>query len=294
MAEITQNTTYSRAFYVVQSADHLTGATGASLTVTISKAGAAFAAPAGVVSEMGSGWYRIVLTTVDTDTAGDLAYHVTGTGCDPTDFADQIVLAGTNAASLTFTGQAVAICNAALVMNGGQTINALDDSSDRARQCAALYPFVREYAISAHPWHCCIARATINPDVATPEFDWTYQYTLPVDFIRLLQVGELGYEDEYRIEGGKILSDADSLKIRYVSLNEIESSWTPLLRQAVMQGMRAALSYAQTQSASLEELVERAIAPIVSRARAIDGADQPPETLGDFRLLSSRFGFGRF
>lgn len=77
-------------FMLVGSSDHITGATGASPTVTISKAGAAFAGAGGTVTEVSSGWYKIALTTTDTGTLGDLAFHITGTSADPADFVDQV------------------------------------------------------------------------------------------------------------------------------------------------------------------------------------------------------------
>jgi hypothetical protein len=91
--KITQSTTQNRSFLMVLSSDHITGATGLTPTVTLSKNGASFAAANGTVEEIGEGWYYIALTTVDTNTPGIIAYHVTATGCDPTDFEDEIISA---------------------------------------------------------------------------------------------------------------------------------------------------------------------------------------------------------
>lgn len=93
MALLKQSTAYTRMFLVVQTADHLTGLTGASPTVTVSKAGGAFGAAGGTVTEVSSGFYKIALTTTDTNTVGDLAYHITATSGDATDFVDQITAA---------------------------------------------------------------------------------------------------------------------------------------------------------------------------------------------------------
>lgn len=90
MALLKQSTAYTRMFLLVQTADHITGLTGASPTVTLSKAGGAFAAAGGTVTEVSSGWYKIALTTTDTNTLGELAFHVTAASGDPTDFADQV------------------------------------------------------------------------------------------------------------------------------------------------------------------------------------------------------------
>jgi hypothetical protein len=92
MATLKQSTTYTRLFLMVQSADHITGLTGASPTVTLSKAGGSFAAAGGTVTEVASGWYKIALTTTDTNTLGDLAFHVTAANGDPTDFVDQVTV----------------------------------------------------------------------------------------------------------------------------------------------------------------------------------------------------------
>lgn len=92
MAILKQSTTYTRAFLLVESADHITGLTGATATVNLSKAGGAFAAAGGTVTEIANGWYKIALTTTDTGTLGDLAFHITATSADPTDFVDQVTV----------------------------------------------------------------------------------------------------------------------------------------------------------------------------------------------------------
>lgn len=187
------------------------------------------------------------------------------------------------------TVSAVSICSNALLMNGSETISSFDDTSTRARQCANLYPTVRDYVLAAHPWNCCIKRVTLSPDTDTPDFDWAFQYTLPPDYTRVLQVGEYGNEDPYNIESDKLLTDAAVLKLRYVWNNTNEVSWTPLLVMAMTLSMRQVLAYPITQSTSLEQLIDQAIEPTLKRARATDSQDQPPQTLGDFRLLASRY-----
>lgn len=116
MGFVQQSTTYTRSFLMVSSTDHITGLTGATVTVNISKAGAAFGAAAGTVTEVANGWYKVALTAVDTGTLGDLSFHCTATGGDPTDFADQIVAFNPlDSVRLGLT----ALPNAAAAANGG-------------------------------------------------------------------------------------------------------------------------------------------------------------------------------
>jgi hypothetical protein len=70
---------------MIDSVGHITGVTGATLTVTISKNGGAFAAPQGAVTEIGAGLYQIAANALDANTVGVLAIHATGAGCDPYD-----------------------------------------------------------------------------------------------------------------------------------------------------------------------------------------------------------------
>jgi len=78
-------------FFMVQSSDHASPLTGAVPAVVISKNGAAFAAPAGAVAEIGNGWYKLTPTATDTGTNGMLLVHATASGGDPADFDAQIV-----------------------------------------------------------------------------------------------------------------------------------------------------------------------------------------------------------
>lgn len=90
MAFYKQSTAYTRMFKMIDSADHFSKKTGLTCTVNLSKAGAAFGAAGGTITEVANGWYKIALTTTDTNTVGDLAFYITATGADDTDFSDQV------------------------------------------------------------------------------------------------------------------------------------------------------------------------------------------------------------
>jgi len=91
MRIIKQSSSRNVLVMMVLASDHITGATGLTLTITASKDGAAFASITPTVTERGSGWYSLNLTAGHTDTLGDLALHITGTAADPTDLVCQVV-----------------------------------------------------------------------------------------------------------------------------------------------------------------------------------------------------------
>jgi len=78
-------------FFLTSSSDHVTGLTGATPTVTISKNGAAYASPAGTASEIGNGYYKLVPSGADVTTNGVFLLHATATGADPCDVSAQVV-----------------------------------------------------------------------------------------------------------------------------------------------------------------------------------------------------------
>lgn len=92
MKFLKQSTTRNNLVFMTSSTDHVTGVAGATLTITLSKDGAAFSSISPTVTDLGSGWYNLALTTGNTDTLGDIALHVTATGCDPSDLVAQVVL----------------------------------------------------------------------------------------------------------------------------------------------------------------------------------------------------------
>lgn len=76
---------------MVDSSDHITGKTGLTPTVTLSKNLAAFASPAGAVTEVANGWYKVAANATDTNTLGSLILHATGSGADPCDVFNEVV-----------------------------------------------------------------------------------------------------------------------------------------------------------------------------------------------------------
>lgn len=92
MMEIKQSTaTLALVFYMVDDADGITPKTGLSPTVTLSKNGGAFASPAGAVSEISGGFYKVAPNSTDSNTLGMLALKATASGAVPVAMAYLVV-----------------------------------------------------------------------------------------------------------------------------------------------------------------------------------------------------------
>lgn len=76
------STAHPILFRLALSSDHYSAATGLSPAVTLSKDGGAFAAAAGAVTELGSGWYALAGHAADRATLGTLAVRAAAATAD--------------------------------------------------------------------------------------------------------------------------------------------------------------------------------------------------------------------
>jgi hypothetical protein len=183
---------------------------------------------------------------------------------------------------------AISICSNALLLLGDKPIDSFDVNNDRTRLCANLYIQKRDRVLRSHPWNCAVKRAILSPDTTAPVYGWQYQYQLPGDWLRTLNVGVEDSPIDYTTEGRKILTNSASCPLRYIYRNTNEGTWDSLLVDAMTQVMVAALTYAITKSTSKQATEEEIVRRVLKEARAIDGQDGTPETLGDFPMLANR------
>lgn len=185
---------------------------------------------------------------------------------------------------------ATSICSNAVLMLGAQAINDLyTDPSDRAALASNLYASIRDSVLRSHPWNCAIARVLVPADVTAPAFDWSYQFSLPGDWLRTISVGYQGYEPDFKVEGMKILCNDAPIPLRYIYRNTVEATWDAMLIEGMTLALRAACAYPITMSQAVADSCKADFTMFMKQARAVDGTDDTPETLGDFRLLNSRF-----
>lgn len=183
----------------------------------------------------------------------------------------------------------VQLCSNALLSIGSEPISSFEDNTDRALAARNLYPQVRDAILRAHPWNCAIRRVQLSPDADAPAFDWAYQFTAPGDWLRTLSIGRRGDEPDYQAEGRKILTDASTVYLRYVYRNEVVGSWDTLLIRAVEVAMAAALAPVIPRDLAKAKAKNDELVQMLRQARAVDGMDETPETLGDSPLIAVRY-----
>ncbi len=182
----------------------------------------------------------------------------------------------------------VSICSNALIRLGDSPISSFTDPSRRATACSNLYPEIRDAVLRSHPWNCATKRVVLAPMTDAPAFDYLYQFQLPDDWLRTIQIGQLGCPLKYTIEGQRILANVNALQLVYIYRNTNEQSWDPALVDVVTAAMTSALAYPITQSASMQQAMEAKFINTFKQAKAVNGQDDDEETLGDFPLIAGR------
>lgn len=186
----------------------------------------------------------------------------------------------------------VSISSNALLKLGAKAFSDFSERRDQVTLAANLFPSVRDTILRAHPWKCAIKRVLLSPLTDKPAFDFAYQFALPSDWLRIVQVGLAGNQIPFRTESGRILSNAAALPLVYVFRNTVPGTWSSNLVKVMEQAMAAEMCYAVTTSTTLRDSMIAELERMLKVAKAVDGQDDPPEEFEEGSFVESRFSGG--
>ena len=171
------------------------------------------------------------------------------------------------------------ICNMALGRLGANRINDFFDNSEtlpEAIHCRLHYEQTRNELQRSHYWRFNKDRQTLSLDTATPDFEWDYQHFLPNDFLRMRSVfGENTLPnnttvDSYSLEGKLLLSDDETVRIRYSKLVTDVTEFDPLFVKVLVLELALKLVLPLSISVELEENVQKLLDKVMPDVRALD------------------------
>lgn len=171
------------------------------------------------------------------------------------------------------------ICNMALARIGANRINDLSDNSDtlpEAIHCRLHYEQTRNELQRSHFWRFNKDRAVLSLDTETPEFEWDYQHFLPNDFLRMRSVfGDNTLPnnttvDSYSLEGKLLLSDDETVKIRYSKLVTDVTEFDPLFVKVLVLELDLKLVVPLSISAEMQQSVQAELDGVMPKVRALD------------------------
>lgn len=73
----------------------------------------------------------------------------------------------------------VSICSRALILLGARPISSLEEDTDAARVCNAVYGPLRDAIIAAHPWRFAMKKAALSLKATAPVNEWSYAFVIP-------------------------------------------------------------------------------------------------------------------
>lgn len=177
--------------------------------------------------------------------------------------------------------------NWALDKLGETGINDVDtDSVEKARVMKRLYDPVKASLLQRYPWSFAIKRTSLSPDVTAPDWGYTYQYTLPTDYLAMY---ELKDDTGYNIESGKILTDEGPvLRIRYIRRATTETFSQPLFSEALATRLAWEACEKITQSTTKKDNLNADFLRIIHEAKSANAIEQPEKYLPESSWLESR------
>jgi hypothetical protein len=194
----------------------------------------------------------------------------------------------------------VEIANRALTKIGEARILSLSDDVEAARSVDSLWDIVRDAELRIRKWKFSVSRDALAALASTPSWGYSYEYQLPSDCLRILQVNDVypgvslsNYrsmdETEWRVEGRKILTDiAAPLKVRYIARVEDTGQWDSAFTEAFACRLAVELAERLTQSNTKRELAWEEYKIAISMAVRADAIEGAPEPLPDDSWVLSR------
>ena len=168
--------------------------------------------------------------------------------------------------------------NAALVFITAEKITSPDEDSEESRRCLAVWEQLRDEVLRAYAWHSATRRKTVTPDAGgSPEFGWTYRFTLPADCIRVIGLSDPA--TAFSVEGRYLLSSATPAEIIYTARIDPEVM-DALLFDALAKRLAAELAFGVTNSATLAAKMFDLYQTIVATAQAADGRESMAAVAG--------------
>lgn len=142
------------------------------------------------------------------------------------------------------------ICNLALSKIGANNIIAVDSETKEGRQCGYLFEPVRDAVLTAYPWNFALKRAELARLSEVPDFEFNYQYQLPPDCLRVVDVYDSA--SSYAVEGDRLLIDDDIVCIKYIARITDTTLYHPNFIEAFSLRLAADLAVAIAGDKSLK------------------------------------------
>lgn len=193
------------------------------------------------------------------------------------------------------------VINNGLQIIGAERIDDPNESSESARQAASVYDQTVREELSKQAWFFAKKQIRLPAAADVPTFRFGRAFTLPPDFIRLVELENrwvfnvLRYVDTnptpaYEIQGRTLLSNGSApLGIAYIAdVSDDPTIWSPMFAAVVSAALALKLAVPLTKSEGMVSLANKRYEKEVREARRVNAIQQPPAQIPDGSWITAR------
>ncbi len=175
------------------------------------------------------------------------------------------------------------VANRALSKIGSNKITSLDDDVSReARELRNCYEIALKNELRLRKWSFSVKRSSLALEVAVPiqiNNDFSKQFALPSDYVRLISTSMSYAPDTYSLEGNKVLTNVTEFKVRYIAYISDPNMWDACFVEVFACRLAMEVAEALTQSTDKYVKAERAYKDAIQYARIAGAIENSSVTI---------------
>ncbi len=179
----------------------------------------------------------------------------------------------------------VEICNMALGLIGAENITSISENTRTAKVCNTFYSSTLKNVLRSHNWNFAVKRAVLTSS-GTPAFEFTYQITKPTDYLRVVEF--YNYKGPFKEEGNKILLNQNSVQIKYIRNDVVETEFDESFTTALSSKLAEVMCWQITQNATKEESLKARHKEDIAMARRMNAISNTPDPFQEDTWLATR------
>lgn len=196
----------------------------------------------------------------------------------------------------------IGIINRALTKLGSERLLSESDDSASSRAVADIYDGLLETFLRSYRWAFAIKRAQLAKLSDAPAYGYQYQYELPSDCLRVDAITDYQHQEwhcheweiyrlpvpRYQIEGRKVLTDMETVYIRYGARMPDPTDYDETFTEAFVCKLAVELCETLTQSSTKKQAALQDLDMAIKAARAVSAIERPPIQQQDTSWYTAR------
>lgn len=186
------------------------------------------------------------------------------------------------------------VWNLAIDVIRDTALQSTTDNAPTARWLERNWQHAVETSLRAYPWGFATRLLTLSADADTPAFGWSYYYTPPAGWLRILPItkyGErLGAPVPYELTENRIATNEPApLYVRAIMDKSANPGvWDSLFVEMVRAKLALGMANKFTSKNKYIELASQMLSAAVEQAERIDAYEGAPEPIESFDIIRAR------